>query len=519
MRKKNATYYCLILCGLLVTSLNAQIVHDHRFEIDYEWQYENHLVVSNEERGVTLIRTNRDNAGRTYPVKFTHLDKQLEEVWKDSIEVSSRMYLRGYHYLKDKLFVLFQDYPVRKQIDVVSIDFKTQKTTHHETSQIAQLNLTEFEVIQNTAVLGGYFEQRPVVFAYDLENDRVKAVQGVYKNNSKLLEVRINKDSVTFNVLVAELNDEKDQTIIVNTYDYEGNPVRDYTLNTKKDYSLIDGVSSSINDITQLVVGNYGYRSQTLPSGIFINFINRRGEQKMNYINYGDLPRFLDYLNPNRASKVKAKAAEFKEKGREQRYKLQSLARELVERGDDLILQIEYFKPAGNARAVSARSFRDFDRNFNNGYGIPDERSAQGINRTPISDYDFTHAYTVVLDKEGNLKWDDSFAMDYVLEGALDQHGRFQWIDDRKRVVFMYYDDKEVFAKTLDGTGETEVHSIKLEVGEDYNKRDEIESSIQMTRWYGDYFLAHGIQNVKSKDGSEPAKRVFFINAIRLERD
>ena len=108
----------------------AQIEHQKRFEIDYDWRYENNEVVSNDERGLTLIQTNRETVGRTYKVKFTHLDKNLEEVWIDSTQISSKMHLMGYHYLKDKMFVMFQDYPVKKRIEVLSLDYKTQIITH-----------------------------------------------------------------------------------------------------------------------------------------------------------------------------------------------------------------------------------------------------------------------------------------------------------------------------------------------------------------------------------------------------
>ncbi len=509
--------YIVVFLFLFVAqiSMEAQIEQPFRYEIKYEWQYENHLVISNEERGLTLVRTDRDNTGRDYPVKFTHLNNKLEEVWKDSIEVEGRMFLRGYHHQKDKLFVMFQDYPVRKRINVLSLDYNTQKVTSHETSQIAELDLQEFEVIQNTAILGGYFEQRPVVFAYDLEKNTVKAVQGVYKNDSRLLEVRINKDSVTFNVLVAEMNEERDQTIIVSTYDYEGNPVRGYELETKKDYSLIDGVSSSINEVSQVIVGNYGYKSNTLPSGIYINYINRQGEQTMNYLNYADLDRFLDYQGKNRAEKAKVKATEIKEKGREQRYKLQALARELVEIDDKLILQAEYFRP-GSSRNPTSRNFSDFNRRNDGGRDFAD--MVRDINSTPIGSYDFTHAYALVMDLKGKVLWDDSFRMNYTLQGPLDQHGRFQWEKEKQHLVYSHYDGLEetVFAKVLDGTGENVISTATLEVGSEFEKREEVRASVLMQRWYGEYFVAYGIQAVRPKDKSGGAERVYFINAIKL---
>jgi len=503
----------ILLFFVLGETLVAQIVHVGRYEIKYDWRFENHLVVSNDERGLTLIQTNQETIGKNYKVKFTHLDKNLEEKWVDSTQISSKMKLMGYHYLKDRLFVLFQDFPVKKRIEVLSLDYRTHSITHHKTTQTAELSLSEFEIIGNTALLGGYFDMRPVVYAFDLENDRVNALRGIYKNKSKLLEVKVNKDSITFNVLVGELNEEKDKTVYVNTYDYEGNQIRDYRLETKRNYSLLDGVSSSINDITQVVVGNYGYKSNTLPSGIYINYVNRIGEQNIQYINYSELSSFFSYMKGSRKAKVIEKALEIKLKGKEQRYKLFSLVRELEEVDNKLVFKAEYFKPGGRNRVSS----HNVNGSNQGNYARNMEVDAFGnLVQVQINDFDFTHAFGLVLDLQGQVLWNDSFEMDFTLENNLDEHGRFIWVKEKEHLVFAHYDEKEVFAKILNGNDSSEITKSALMVAGEYDKRDELQSTIELTRWYGDLFLVHGIQNVRIKDKSEPAERRFFINAIRL---
>lgn len=517
MIKKGKFHIVLLFVVFCSNSvLVAQIEHQTRYELDYDWRYENHEVVSNDDRGLTLIQTNRETVGRTYKVKFTHLDKELEEVWVDSTEMSSKMHLMGYHYLKDKMFVMFQDFPVKKGIEILSLDYKTQSITHHISNQEVELTLTEFEMIGNTALLGGYLDLRPVVYAFDLKNDRIKALRGIYKNNSKLFEVRVNKDSVTFNVLVGEQNKVKDQTVVVNTYDYEGNQIRDYSLITKNDYSLLDGVSSSINDITQVVVGNYGYKSQTLPSGVYINYVNRVGEQVINYINYGESDKFLNYLKDSREEKVKAKAMELKANGKEQRYKLLSLPRALKEVDGKLIFTAEYFKPGGNNRIASP----GFGGTRQGNFATNNEMDAFGnFVQTPINDFDFTHGYALVMNEEGSVLWDDSFNIDFTLENSLDEHGRFQWVDSEEHIVYVHYDDEEVKGKILNGEPDNNVYVAAISIQDDFEKRDELQSTVRMTAWYEDLFLVHGIHTVRVKDKSEASKKVFFINALRIDAD
>ena len=129
----------------------------------------------------------------------------------------------------------------------------------------------------------------------------------------------MNNDGLTFNVLISQDNLARDKTIIVSTYDYQGNPVRDYEILTKPEYSLINGISSSINDISQVVTGLYGYKSDANPAGLYINYVDRVGQQTMQYLSFGELNHFFSYLGEKKAAKYRKKALNAKKAGKEKR--------------------------------------------------------------------------------------------------------------------------------------------------------------------------------------------------------
>ena len=519
----NITFLYRIAFWLAFTGLPlqvfSQIEQSDHFEIDFKWKDENYVVISNEEQGVTLIQTDISALSKEYPVMIKHLNKELELVWSDTFKIERKFSFRGYHYLKNSTYLLFQNSQLLNKVRLFQLDHGKQEIKDFEVTEIVDLEVQEFEVIQNTAIVGGYYEERPVVFAYDMEKEALKTLAGVYQNDSELLEVKVNKDSVTFNVLASKLDEKKDRTIIVNTYDYEGNLVRDYTLNTSIDYDLIGAVSSSINDISQVIVGHYGYKSSSIPSGIFVNYVNRTGEQTMTYHNYGLLPSFFDFMGDKRANKLRSKASAYQDNQKEYRFRTQPVMREMVEEGDYLVLFEEHFKPVKEPDSYTDLQRRNFNRiNYYNRYNYltpyPGALTSNPF-YIPPNDFDFTHAYTLVLDQQGKIQWDGYMEIDDELEGSLDEFGKFQWAGDH--AVYMLYHEEKLRAKWLDA--QKEAQEITDEItppNENEEIRSEQKGSSGILKWYDQYFLVYGVHQVKPVD--EKSRKVFFLNKVSLER-
>lgn len=505
----------VLLIGFLCTfSALAQVEFEERYEQEHDWSNNSYLVVSNEKEGLLLVQADFDAGSKTYPIYFKHLNTKLEKVWQDSISVPNRFFLKGYFYSEKKTYLMLQN-NLLTNIKVVRIDALNHKVDEFESKEIAELIITEFEVIKNTAIIGGYFETRPVVFAYEMEHNKVRTLQNVYQNESELVEVRINKDSLTFNVLATVKNENHETTIMVNTYDYVGNAIRDYRLQTKPDYELVNGVSSSINDITQVVVGLYSYRTDHSVSGIYVNHVDRTGTQTMTYYNFGELPHFLDFMGEKRADKQKAKARSMKEAGKEHRYKSEVLFREMIEKDGKIIINGEFFKlysSSANFNRSNGLNRFGYANNIDRLSGYP------AINQTstrPARDNDLTHAYTLVLSAEGKILWDDYMKIDEDIEGKMTEMGHFLWLGEK--ASYMYYRDEELFLKILDGSGEREqlVTGLKL-----LNEGDEVKvekgESLGSIRWFDNHYLIYGIQHIKSEDKSLPLRKVFFINKVSV---
>tara|TARA_R110001592_G_scaffold62963_1_gene192748 strand:+ start:359 stop:1906 length:1548 start_codon:yes stop_codon:yes gene_type:complete len=501
---------------LLISSLfllsqfaQAQIENHKRYELEYEWRDEDYLLISNEKLGLTLVQADYKGFIKEYTLAITQLDTDFNQKWVKEVSIKRDFQLLGYHYVHDKTYLMLQEFPGRFKIKILSVDNRTGDIQEYNPKEVLELDIQEFEVIQNTVIIGGYFENRPVVFAIDLENDKIKTLSNVYQNESKLLEVRINSDSLTFNVLVSEYNRNRDQTVIVNTYDYLGNSIRDYELETKKDYHLTSAISSSINDISQVVVGVYSYKATNSPAGLFVNHIDRTGLQTMKYYGFGELEHFFSYLGEKKATRYREKAEANRKKGKEVRYRVQPLFSEMIEDDDQFIVFGEFLRSYSHDNGNNGFVGTNYPTGFRN------QNTNNDANSQERASFQFTHAYTLILDKKGNIQWDDWVEVPKEGKGIPEPFGGFIW--DENQGAYAYYFEKEVHAKLMDSEEDTEVVVDNIELSDPEDKlRYESENSSGTLKWYDNYFIVYGVQSIRSGENNGDLRKVFFINKISL---
>lgn len=512
--------FLAVFLFLSTISLNAQFEHLLRYEIEHGWDNTDYVVIPNQEKGVLVIQPQIGLTANTYPIIFHHLNRNLEFQWADTLTVNKRLQLRGYHFTGDKTILLFQNIQLNRLIKIVSVDLNEEEIKEYEPKSIVDLYIEEFEVVNNHAIIGGYIQNRPAVFAYDLTNDKVRTLSNVFQNNSELVEVRVNSDSLTFNVLSSIQNAQRDRTIMVNTYDYAGNAIRNYQLNTDKDHHLLNGISSSILDKEQVVVGLYCVKSGTFPSGIYFNHVDRTGRQTMRYLNFGDFKTFLDHNGERRAEKLKEKALESKSSSREWRYKIDALFSEMVESNGKLLLMGEFYKPEQMSTQDYMRAkhgLTDYRPRDIEWYGDPNYRlnNIGSANYMGRAETRFTHAFALQMDLKGNVLWDSSMDIEEDQSRPLRNFGAFQWMGNEAYYTFYY--DEELIGQVLGSEpGERLVDELSL-MSDEEKLRYEKEEFQGMVGWYDNKFLVYGVQNIRGSENSGN-RRVFFLNAIAVNR-
>lgn len=471
--KKVSTLF-LLLCLPFLGS--AQIAFGPRFEQTHSNRTIDYTVISNKEAGVVVLQKEFTQAPE-YPVIVKYFNLDLELQWQKTIDVPQQFFIYTYYYHNNKNYLFFKD-PIYKRLMLVVVDVQQGTITGTEIEKLDNMEISEIQMVRNSVVMGGSFDIKPIVVVYDTETKMTKTLQNLHQSDARLLEIKVNQDSTTFNVLISRPNERGDPTISVHTYDFEGNTVRDYELELKPHYRLIKGVSSSIYDKSQMVIGTYGYKSRNSMAGIFVNHIDRTGKQTMTYHNLGALPKFLDYMGEKQATKLKSKARALQRAGKELRFRRGFYFREVVEQDDKLMI-----------------------------YGQVRDQNGP------------THIYTMQFDREGKLEWDDFLSKDETKPGWGRNLGKCLWFGEAQGACLNYY-SRELYLRYMDRTQEHEVFKSELKLSE---PEDEVRFERDFTSgaepWYDNHFLVFGVHDIRPKDKSFKMRTVFFINKVSAVRD
>ena len=511
----------LTLLFFVISFCQAQVKYLNRYETERKMNAENYVLIPNSEFGVLLVTPRSTIVSGNKLVDLVFLNNDLESAWEYELYIDKRFDLIGYYAKGRVSYLLFQNQSNNLFTKVVKVNPLSNSIVEYEPKSIVNLEITEFEVIQNTAILGGYVERLPAVFAYDMENDKVKTLSNVYQKNSELIEVKVNSDSVTFNVLASVLTPQRDRTVLVNSYDYVGNALRDYELQIPKDHQLLTAVSSSIINKEQLITGLYAVKTGSYPSGIFVNHVDKMGVQNMTFYNFGQFETFLNHTG-KRADKLKEKALKAVRENKDWRFKIDGIFKELIEKDGEFVFTGEFYRPWTMSTNNYQRA-RDRMMSFNEEDNIARQTIYSNSqfprrNNEPLTnnilELKYSHSFAFGLDLEGNLLWDGSLKIDETIDTSLSFLGDF--IHNEHNTYYAYYHNKLLTVSHLNVKSDTAQYQESLTLPEFGDKLFyEKEDFKSLTWWHGNKFLVQGIQHIKNDD----LRKVYFINAVQVDPD
>lgn len=499
-----------LFCAFLffVGSASAQLQQTVRYEIPLTSSpdEENHSVVS---LGYQGLMTYRRLLGRKEDqVELVRVDTTLREVWKGYIQISSDMALLHTEAKEEFLFLLFRSRQYAQgdfQIVAVKIDKGDYGT--YTVKNLIPFNPTEFVITNEAALIGGYFNYRPLILHFGFESRQSKILPGFFNEPGELTQIKPNNDG-TVDVIVSAKNFERRKSLWIRNYDANGALVKTIVLQPEEGKNLIHGRSLRTNQGRQVVSGVYG-RFPEYSRGIFLAEIDEVGEYSITYYNFADLQRFFNYMKAKREKRVKERIERKRIKGKRVRFNYRFLVHELQPFGDQFIMLGEAFYPhytyPTGRTMVSATSM------------VPGFYANPLVRGEMIFDgYRYTHAAVIGFDKRGKLLWDNSFEINDVKTLHLEQFVKI--VHDGNRLILLYLFDNTIRSKIIkDGDiieGKT-YDALKMQFSEDMVNPKDTEKS-KLDYWYDDVFFATGIQTIKNlrESGITLTRKVFFINKI-----
>ncbi|HRY32874.1 MAG TPA: hypothetical protein P5531_07890 [Bacteroidales bacterium] len=131
---------------------------------------------------------------------------------------------------------------------------------------------------------------------------------------------------------------------------------------------------------------------------------------------------------------------------------------------------------------------------------------------TVFDGYRYNNVFICAFDTSGRMLWDNSMEISNILTMSLKK--RINLIFDEKEIILAYLTDGKIGSKvisrdqTLDG-----IEYVSIELPDSF---DRVVSNKEgnLTRWYDNYLLAYGYQEIKNVRRNDGKREVFYLNKI-----
>jgi hypothetical protein len=442
-------------------------------------------------------------------VQLIRIDTALNEVWKGFIRMEKNSSVLMAQSTHGKVLLLLKDrFNKLADFTLLLIDNSAGTYVTHSIPSAIPFNPTHFLVTGSAALIGGYFNYRPLVLHYSFSTLKSKILPGFFNDTGELNQLTANEDG-SINIVVCAKNFDRRKSLWIRNYSAEGDLVKSVVLSPTEDRHLNFGRVVNGPDGKQMVCGVYG-RHIEMSRGVFLATISEYGEYEMKYYNYSELHHFFNYLKAKKEARVKERIERRRVKGKKMKFNYRLMVNEVVPYGDQFIMLGEAFYPHYSYPTRSYNPMTYYTRTMG---------TAMTRGDMVFDGYQFTHAVVVGFDRSGKLQWDNSFEINDVRTFQLNQFVKIAPENDR--IVLLYLFENVIRSKIIKEKdileGKTFDH-LQMKFMDDVVRGHDTESST-LEYWYGTTFFASGYQQIRNVNDKRSLvnRRVFFVNKIEYK--
>jgi len=414
---------------------------------------------------------------------------------------------------------------------ILKLDLRTREGLEFPASNLVPMDLIEFLVQEERALFLGYADARPVLQVLSLVDKSVFTVQGIYGNDTKVLQLIKLPQEEAMEVVLKRKGPFKMWETILLTFDLEGNLLQEVKLDdlAKDDKDLMNGVLLN-QEGYQTLIGAFGKEIRNSYEGMAVTKINPFGETETESYTLEDFSNFYAYLPEKRREKQEAYLVGQREKGKIPTLRNAYAVRKVWELENSYLIYFDQFsvtstRGPGRVPPPQGSSYR-YDRGVRMGYNPLFMDPYNGIYGsmpmyTVITEYTYRSAHFISLAKSGEVLWDNAVSYQDLNTTFPEPFGEFSVVGDE--VFHLYLENDQIKLSYLKGA-ETVVanQSFFLELDPSQGKINYTDlGTLRLSHWYGPYYLLAGLQKVSRKDenGQDLLREVFFIQKILVDGD
>jgi hypothetical protein len=530
--KKQVLFLFLFILGQQVF---AQLKFINRYEVVSELNDPIFEMIDSESGLVSF---------RTLPEKGLNLRRVFQYFISDSslnseigiieFPVKDGYDMLGYDTDKDLLFILFtKGYTMNSAKYLLQVNLKTKKGLEFVVDNVLDMELVEFLVQDQKAIFMGTSDTRPVLQIYDLATKSVYTLQGIYGNDTQILQIRKMPETQSLEVVLSRKGAYRNRDLMINTYDMTGNIMQELKVDQFADpgQEIMDGILLSTGNYQEAMIGSFGMERRNAYQGMYIMDINEFGEFDFKLYTLEDFPNFYNYLNEKTKEKRDAE-----------------LQKELDK---DKIPAINSMYSIRDVRQTPTAYYVYFDQysvsnsrsGFQNGMYSPgggyryDRWSRMGaaaltdpylLNRFPMSssyqtvpEYRYVSAHFAKIAKAGNVIWDNASSYNEMVTSYPEAFGEIAVVGEDFYHMFV---EDQIIKLSFFRNGEKIFENQEFELGlvnEDERIRDTNLESLRLIHWYDRYYLLSGTQRVRflNEAGVDEIREVYFLTKIVVDGD
>lgn len=526
----------LLISFLLLFSFSitkAQLKFIERFEVPSE-MYEPNFEITRLDDGIVGFRSVPEK-GLNFRRKLQYFKSDFDLKTSGIIEfpVKEGFDIIGFDVDDQFLYLLLQKGAISNSDKYIfKIDLETNLGLEVDANNLLDMELVEFLVLEEKALFLGISDRNPVLQIYDLKMNSVVTVQGVYNPNTQILQMRKIPEYKEMELVISREVKNKQREIHLNTYDLEGNLMRDVKVENfgNENEEIIDGYLLPMSRYQQSMIGAFGYEKRNLYLGMYIMEINEFGEYNFKQYTLEDFPNFYSYLDEKDQARRDAEVLKNIEKDKLPFIRNIYSIRDVIESEESYLVYFDNYNivnSRGSTRPglYSPSSSYRYDRLNRLGYtpyfADPFYQSSYPYNSAyqVTNEYRYISAHFVKVAKEGNVLWDNSTTYDDFTTTYSEPFGEMAVVGDE--VYHIFVENLEIVAsyfKKGEKIFENQHFEIEL-TNEDERIRDTDPESLKLVYWYDRYFLLSGNQRVRYQDqnGKEQIRDVFFTTKILVD--
>lgn len=523
-----------LFLGFLALPVAAQLQFKERMETPAE-SFEPIFELMRIPSGLVAFRTFQSRkltADLVFEYYLSSDVLQSDSIKEVKVKVGFNMI--GYDVDEDQLYVLFakgDDAAADKY--VLHLDLSTHIGMEYAADNLLPMDLVEFLVLDKKAIFMGNADARPVVQIFSLEEKTVQTVQGIYGNETHVVQILKLPELEALEVVIRRRGPFKSQDTFILIFDLQGTLLRELKVATlgEPDDEILNGLLLAGSGYDQTLIGAYGKEARNSYKGMYLAQINEFAEQNIGLYTLADFPNFYKYLPEKQRVKQEEILADNLEKGKTPSIRNSYAIREVKEFEDSYLIYFDQFSVSSSrgsgtiAPSLPSQRYR-YDRSSRMGY-IPyymdpyNSLSGPVQTYTLVTEYTYRSAHFIQVAKTGQVLWDNSARYEDINTTYPEP---FAEVSVQGEDVFHLYliNDQIKLNYFKNGERLLENQTIPLELDK---KQGEIQytdlGSLRLLHWYGPYYLLSGLQKIRftNEQQREDVREVFFIQKLLLNGD